>query len=422
MTVRAVVGGNWGDEGKGKFTDVFANQCDYVVRYQGGNNAGHTIVNPFGTFKLHLLPSGVFYPQVINVLATAVAVNLGALLQELDALIAAGVPAPKLCISNRAQVVMPWHPLLDALEEEYLAAEQFGSTRSGMAPFYADKYKKIGIQVCDLFDADVLKYKVEKALEHVNLVLIHRYNKEPLSSAAVLQDLSPALERIAPMVTDTQDLLYNAYLRGERILFEGQLGALKDPEHGIYPMTTSSSPLASFAPVSAGLPAQCLTQVTTVVKAYSSAVGEGPFVTEVDEDLASRWRILGNEFGAKTGRNRRIGWFDAVASRYGCRLQGTTEVVLSLLDVLGHFDTLKICTHYEIDGVLTDTFPTTRQLYKAQPVYETLPGWGTDISKVRSYEDLPEAARHYIKRVEALLGFDIRYISVGPGRDAVIER
>ncbi|MGL1892966.1 MAG: adenylosuccinate synthase [Spirochaetaceae bacterium] len=418
MGITAVVGANWGDEGKGKITDLLAKDSDFVVRFQGGNNAGHTIVNEYGKFQLHLLPSGVFNSNTINVLATGVAVNIEAFLSEYNELISRGVPKPNIVISHRAQVVLKHHILLDKLEEQRLGKEQFGSTQSGMAPFYSDKYLKIGIQIADLFNEESLLKKVERNIEKKNILLENLYNHPKLDAKQITLDLLEQGKLIKEYITDTKLLLTNNI--DGNILMEGQLGALKDPDHGIYPMTTSSSPLASFAPVSCGIPAAKLTRVVTVVKAYSSAVGAGPFVSELSGTEAKTLRLNGGEFGATTGRDRRVGWFDVVASKYGCELQGTTDVVLSLLDVLGYLDEIKICTGYKIDSEVITTFPTNPELEIAEPVYETLKGWKCDISNIRKFDDLPLGAKTYINRVQELIGFKIKYVSVGSNRDAII--
>ncbi|MBI9011552.1 MAG: adenylosuccinate synthase [Clostridiales bacterium] len=424
MSITAVVGGNWGDEGKGKITDLLAKQSDFVVRFQGGNNAGHTIINDYGKFQLHLLPSGVFNPNTVNVLATSVAVNIEAFLTEYRDVISRNVPKPNIKISHRAQVVLPHHILLDKLEEKRLGKDQFGSTQSGMAPFYSDKYLKIGIQVADLYDYDALLNKVIRNIEKKNILLEHLYNHKALNAIEITDYLFEQGKSIECFVDDTRKLLKNA-IKDKNILMEGQLGALKDPDHGIYPMTTSSSPLASFAPVSTGLPASELKRVITVVKSYSSAVGSGPFVSEIFGDAGDTLRINGGdagEFGATTGRPRRMGWFDAVASRYGCELQGTTEVVLSLLDVLGYLDEIPVCTHYEIDGNRCDVFPVNSELEKAKPVFKVLKGWKSDISNIRNFKELPLEAKEYVNFVEELLGFPITLISVGPKRDDIIMK
>jgi len=424
MSITAVVGGNWGDEGKGKITDLLAKQSDFVVRFQGGNNAGHTIINDYGKFQLHLLPSGVFNPNTVNVLATSVAVNIEAFLTEYRDVISRNVPKPNIKISHRAQVVLPHHILLDKLEEKRLGKDQFGSTQSGMAPFYSDKYLKIGIQVADLYDYDALLKKVIRNIEKKNILLEHLYNHKILNAIEITDYLFEQGKSIECFVDDTRALLKDA-IKDKNILMEGQLGALKDPDHGIYPMTTSSSPLASFAPVSTGLPASELKRVITVVKSYSSAVGSGPFVSEIFGDAGDTLRINGGdagEFGATTGRPRRMGWFDAVASRYGCELQGTTEVVLSLLDVLGYLDEIPVCTHYEIDGNRCDVFPVNSELEKAKPVFKVLKGWKSDISNIRNFKELPLEAKEYVNFVEELLGFPVTLISVGPKRDDIIMK
>lgn len=425
MGITAVVGANWGDEGKGKTTDYLAVQSDVVARYQGGSNAGHTIINEYGKFALHLLPSGVFYPHVTNVLGPGVALNVAAFLKEREALIARGVPEPTLRVSDRTQVVMPYHLLLDAYEEDRLGHRGFGSTKAGIAPFYADKYYKVGVQVADLFDEERLLARLESALAPKNVLLEHLYGKPPITPEELLPELRRNAEGIRPFVCDTLALFHDALAAGKRILVEGQLGALRDPDHGIYPFSTSSSPLAGFAAVGAGIPPQAIDRVVAVVKAYSSCVGAGPFVTELEGDTAHQLRERGGdagEYGATTGRPRRMGWFDAVATRYGCRAQGATEVALSLLDVLGYLDEIPLCTAYEIDGERTETFPVSARLDRAKPVYETLPGWNCSVTDVRKFQDLPPQARAYVERIEELVQTPIRLISVSPRREAMIER
>lgn len=425
MSITAIVGGNWGDEGKGKMTDLLAKQADYVVRFQGGNNAGHTIINEYGKFQLHLLPSGVFTQNITNVLATGVALNIEGFLKEYNELISRGVPKPNIKISDRAQIVLPHHILFDKYEEERLGKAKFGSTQSGIAPFYTDKFSKIGIQVVDLFDKETLLSKVSKNIEKKNVLLAHLYNKPLLDAQEICDYLYDLGSKIEEFVTDTSKELYQAYEDGKEILMEGQLGALKDPDHGIYPMTTSSSPLACHAPVGAGVPAKSIENVVTVVKAYSSSVGAGPFVSEIFGDEATELRNRGGdngEYGATTGRPRRMGWFDVVATKYGCRIQGTTDVALSLLDVLGYLKEIPVCKAYEIDGVQTTDFPPTGILEKAQPIVEYLPGWNCDISNIRTYEELPQEAKDYVEYIQQKIGFNIKYISVGPQRDAIIIR
>ena len=423
--VRAIVGANWGDEGKGKMTDLLAAESDYVVRFQGGSNAGHTVINKYGKFALHLLPSGVFHPHTTNILGPGVAVNLRILLDELKMLKAKNVPGPKVLISERAQVVMPWHALFDRLEEERLGNRSFGSTQSGIAPFYADKYYKTGIQVCDLYDPEVLRGKVNAVCEVKNVLLKNLYNSMVIDAEAVFNDISALGEEIRHMVCDTTGLLQNAIEQNKNILLEGQLGALKDPDLGIYPFSTSSSPLAGFGSVGAGIPPYKIKNIIAVVKAYSSCVGAGPFVTEIHGDAAAELRERGGdagEYGATTGRPRRMGWFDAIATRYGCMIQGATEAALTLLDVLGYLDEIPVCTGYEIDGEITQSFPVTNLLSRARPVYTRLPGWKCDITGIRKFEDLPRAARDYIRFIEEAVGFPVKWVSNGPNREDVILR
>jgi adenylosuccinate synthase len=425
MTATAVVGANWGDEGKGKITDMLAADAAYVVRFQGGNNAGHTIINGYGKFALHLLPSGVFYPHTTNILGPGVALNAQAFLDELETLEQASVPAPKIAISDRAQVVMPFHPLLDAYEEKRLGQNQFGSTKAGIAPFYADKYAKLGVQVADLSDPVRLRQRLEHSLTGKNVLFEHLYGMPTLKAEELVPSLLEYGRRLAPYICDTVDLLHQGLDAGEHILVEGQLGALRDPDHGIYPFPSSSSPLAGFAAVGAGIPPHRIRRIVAVAKAYSSCVGAGPFVTELDEKPGDELRRRGGddgEYGATTGRPRRMGWFDAVATRYGCRVQGATEVALTLLDVLGYLEEIPVCVAYQIDGAQTQRFPVPRDLDRARPVYRNLPGWRQDISAVRSFEELPAAAQDYVLAVETMIGVPIRYISVGPQREATIDR
>ena len=423
--VTAIVGANWGDEGKGKITDMLAEKADVVVRFQGGANAGHTIVNKYGKFALHTLPSGVFNENVTSVIGNGVALNIPVLIKELQSILDRDVPAPKLLISDRAQMVMPYHILFDQYEEERLAGRSFGSTKSGIAPFYSDKYAKIGFQVNELFFEDRLKEKLTRVLETKNVLLEHLYHKPLLSVDEIFEELMRYKEMVAPYVCDVSAYLWNAIHEGKQILLEGQLGSLKDPDHGIYPMVTSSSTLAAFGAIGAGIPPYEIGKIVTVVKAYSSAVGAGAFVSEIFGDEADELRRRGGdggEYGATTGRPRRMGWFDCVASKYGCRIQGTTDVAFTVLDVLGYLDEIPVCTGYEIDGKVTTEFPTTGLLEKAKPVYEVLPGWKTDIRGIRTYEELPEKCRNYIEFVEKKIGFPITMISNGPGRDDIIYR
>ncbi|WNR43847.1 adenylosuccinate synthase [Paenibacillus roseipurpureus] len=424
MTVTAIVGANWGDEGKGKFTDLLAAKSGYVVRYQGGSNAGHTIINQYGKFALHLLPSGVCHAGVTNVIGPGVALNIRALQQELAQFTERGMPAPKLRISDRAQVLLPYHILLDELEEERLGARKFGSTKQGIAPFYADKYAKLGIQVADLWDEAQLREKLTASTTPKNVLLHHLYQKPAIDVEEIVALLRGQADFIRPYVCDTTDLLHEALAKKESILVEGQLGALRDPDHGIYPYTTSSSTLAGFAAVGAGLTPHCIQTVVAVTKAYSSCAGEGAFVTELFEEEAEELRKRGGdagEYGVTTGRPRRVGWFDAVATRYGCKVQGATEVALTNLDVLGYLTEIEVCYAYEIDGVETTSFPNPSQLVRAIPLYEKWQGWGCDISQARSFAELPQQAQAYVRRIEQLIGVDIRWISVGPHRDQTID-
>ena len=424
--VKAIVGANWGDEGKGKITDMLAEESDIIVRFQGGSNAGHTIINDYGKFALHILPSGVFYNHTTSVIGNGVALNIQNLVDEIDSLVKQGVPQPKVLVSDRAQILMPYHILFDQYEEERLGGKSFGSTKSGIAPFYSDKYAKTGFQVNELFDdEDVLKEKVYRVLETKNVLVEHLYHKAPIDPEEIFQELLKYREMIRPFVCDVSVFLRDAIKAGKKILLEGQLGSLKDPDFGIYPMVTSSSTLASYGAIGAGIPGYEIKEVVTVVKAYSSAVGAGEFVSEIfgaEADELRRRGGDGGEFGATTGRPRRMGWFDAVASRYGCRMQGATEVALTVLDVLGYLDELPVCIGYEIDGKMTRDFPATPQLKKAKPVYTTLPGWKTEIRGITKYEDLPENCRNYIEFIEKELEVPITMVSNGPGRHEIIHR
>ena len=423
--IKAVVGANWGDEGKGKITDMLAQEADIVVRFQGGANAGHTIVNKYGKFALHTLPSGVFYDHITSVIGNGVALNIPILFDEIKNLTDRNVPMPKILISDRAQIVMPYHILLDAYEEERLAGKSYGSTKSGIAPFYSDKYAKIGFQVSELFDEDTLREKVAKVTAMKNVLMEHLYHKPLIDEKELLDTLHTYRDMVAPYVGDVSTFLYEANKAGKTILLEGQLGTLKDPDHGIYPMVTSSSTLAAYGAIGAGRPPYEIKQVITVCKAYSSAVGAGAFVSEIFGDEADELRRRGGdggEYGATTGRPRRMGWFDCVASKYGCRLQGTTDVAFTVLDVLGYLDEIPVCTAYDIDGEITTDFPVTYKLEKAKPVIEKLPGWKCDIRGIKKYEDLPENCRKYIEFVEDHIGFRITMVSNGPSRDDIIYR
>lgn len=424
--VTAIVGANWGDEGKGKITDMLGQQSDIIVRFQGGSNAGHTIINDYGKFALHLLPSGVFYDHTTSIIGNGVALNIPYLFQEINDLVKRNVPKPKVLVSDRAQIVMPYHILFDQYEEERLGKDSFGSTKSGIAPFYSDKYAKIGIQVSELFDDDLLRDKVARICEQKNVILEHLYHKPALDPEELMNTLHEYRDMVAPYVCDVSLYLRQAIQEGKNILLEGQLGSLKDPDHGIYPMVTSSSTLASYGAIGAGIPPYEIRRIVTVVKAYSSAVGAGEFVSEIlDEEEADALRKHGGdggEYGATTGRPRRMGWFDAVASRYGCQIQGATEVVLTVLDCLGYLQEIPVCVGYEIDGKISKDFPVTVQLAKAKPVYEVLPGWHCDISGITEYDKLPENCRKYIEFIEKELGVPITMVSNGPKRSDIIYR
>ena len=423
--VQAVVGANWGDEGKGKITDMLAEKADIIVRFQGGANAGHTIVNDYGKFALHTLPSGVFYDHTTSIIGNGVALNIPVLFNEVKSIVDRGVPMPKILVSDRAQMVMSYHILFDQYEEERLGGKSFGSTKSGIAPFYSDKYAKIGFQVSELFDEELLKEKVVRICEQKNVILKYLYHKPELKPEDLMEELHEYKKMVEPFVCDTSAYLWNAIKEGKQILLEGQLGSLKDPDHGIYPMVTSSSTLAAYGAIGAGIPPYEIQKIVTVVKAYSSAVGAGAFVSEIFGDEADELRKRGGdggEFGATTGRPRRMGWFDCVASKYGCRIQGTTDVAFTVLDVLGYLDEIPVCVGYEIDGEVITDFPTTAKLEKAKPVLKKLPGWGCDIRGIKTYEELPENCRKYIEFVEEQIGFPITMVSNGPGRHDIIFR
>ena len=423
--VKAVVGANWGDEGKGKITDMLAAKADIIVRFQGGANAGHTIVNAYGKFALHTLPSGVFYDHTTSIIGNGVALNIPILMGEIKSIVDKGVPMPKILVSDRAQIVMPYHILLDQYEEERLGGKSFGSTKSGIAPFYSDKYAKIGFQVSELFDEELLKEKVSRVCEIKNVLFKHMYHKDEIDEAELLKTLGEYRDMIEPFVCDTSLFIDKALKEGKTVLLEGQLGTLKDPDHGIYPMVTSSSTLAAYGAIGAGIATYEIRQIVTVCKAYSSAVGAGAFVSEIFGDEADELRRRGGdggEYGATTGRPRRMGWFDCVASRYGCRMQGTTDVAFTVLDVLGYLDEIPVCVGYEIDGEVTKEFPVTRLLEKAKPVLKKLPGWKCDIRGIKEYDALPKECRDYIEFIEDELGYPITMVSNGPSRDDIIYR
>ena len=423
--VRAIVGANWGDEGKGKITDMLGEKSDIIVRFQGGSNAGHTIINDYGKFALHLLPSGVFYQHTTCIIGNGVALNIPYLQKEIDEIVSKGVPKPHILVSDRAQILMPYHIDFDAYEEERLGGKSFGSTKSGIAPFYSDKYAKIGFQVSELFDDDILKEKVYRVAEMKNVMLEHMYHKPLIDPEELLKTLHEYRDIVEPYVADTSLFISNALKEGKTVLLEGQLGSLKDPDFGIYPMVTSSSTLAAYGAIGAGIPPYEIKDIITVVKAYSSAVGAGEFVSEIFGDEADELRRRGGdggEFGATTGRPRRMGWCDAVASRYGCRMQGATEVALTVLDVLGYLDEIPVCVGYEIDGEVTRDFPVTAKLAKAKPVYKVLPGWKEEIRGITEYDKLPENCRKYIEFIEKELEVPITMVSNGPGRHEIIYR
>ena len=425
--IKAIVGANWGDEGKGKITDMLSQNADIIIRFQGGSNAGHTIKNNYGKFALHMLPSGVFYGHTTSILGNGVALNIPYMFNEINSIVEKGVPMPKILVSDRAQILMPYHILFDEYEEERLAGKAFGSTKSGIATFYSDKYAKIGFQVQELFmDEDLLREKVERVILQKNVLLEHLYHKPALDPDEIMATLKEYKEMVAPYVCDVALFLDEAIKSGKQILLEGQLGALKDPDHGIYPMVTSSSTLAAYGAIGAGVPPYEITDIITVVKAYSSAVGGGAFVSEIlDEVEAEELRKRGGdggEYGATTGRPRRVGWFDAVATKYGCMTQGTTEVAFTVLDPLGYLDEIPVCVGYEIDGEVTDRFPCTSKLEKAKPVLKKLPGWKCDITGIREYDQLPAEAQNYVDEIEKMIGFPITYVSNGPGREDIIKR
>ena len=423
--VTAVVGANWGDEGKGKITDMLGEESDIIVRFQGGSNAGHTIVNDYGKFALHILPSGVFYDHTTSIIGNGVALNIPDLFKEIQGIVDRGVPMPKIKVSDRAQIVMPYHILFDQYEEERLGGKSFGSTKSGIAPFYSDKYAKTGIQVSELFDEELLREKVVGICEKKNVLLEHLYHKPALKVDDVMATLAEYRQMVEPYVCDVSAYLYEARKEGKRILLEGQLGSLKDPDHGIYPMVTSSSTLAGYGAIGAGLPPYEIKRIVTVVKAYSSAVGAGEFVSEIFGDEADELRRRGGdggEYGATTGRPRRMGWFDAVATRYGCEIQGATEVVLTVLDCLGYLKEIPVCVGYEIDGEVVKDFPVTTKLAKAKPVYKVLPGWNCDIGGIKEYDKLPKECRDYIEFIEKEIGVPIKMVSNGPKRHDIIHR
>lgn len=423
--IKAIVGANWGDEGKGKITDILAENADIVVRFQGGSNAGHTIINKYGKFAMHQLPSGVFHENIVNIIGTGMAFNVPYFKKELDYLNERGIKNPKILISDRVELLMPYHILLDEYEEERLSSKQYGSTKSGIAPFYSDKYAKIGIRITDLFDEQLLMEKLENVCAIKNALIVNLYHKEPLDPKALFEEIKGYKDIVEPYLENTAVYLNKAVKEGKTVLMEGQLGALKDPDHGIYPYTTSSSVLAGFASIGAGIPPKEITDVIAITKAYSSAVGAGPFVSEIFGEEAQILRDRGGdagEYGATTGRPRRMGYFDCVATRYGCMLQGATQVVLTAIDVLGYMDEIPVCVAYDIDGEITRDFPHTDMLSKAKPVLKRLPGWKCDVRGIKKYEDLPENARKYVEFIEKEIEAPITIVSNGPKREEIIYR
>ena len=425
--VTAIVGANWGDEGKGKITDLLANDSDIVIRFQGGANAGHTIINEHGRFALHLMPSGVCHDNIVNIIGNGVALDIHKFINEYNEVKERGLN-PQLLVSDRVQVIMPYHVDFDKFEEERLGGKAFGSTKSGIAPFFSDKYAKIGFQVSELFDEVTLKEKIERVLEIKNALLVNLYHKDPIKSDELLAEMLEQGRLIKPFVTNTQAFLYEAVKAGKKILLEGQLGTMKDPDMGIYPMVTSSSTLAGYGTVGAGIPPYEIKKIVAVTKAYSSSVGGGAFVSEIlDEAVAKELRDRGGdkgEYGATTGRPRRVGWFDCVATRYGVRLQGATDVALTNLDVLGYLDKIPVCTGYEIDGEITKDFPNPTLLDKCKPVIEYLPSWKGkgEIRGLTEYDKLPQEARDYVEFIEKELGVKISIVSTGPAREEIIYR
>lgn len=425
--VKAIVGANWGDEGKGKITDLLASDSDIVIRFQGGANAGHTIINEYGRFALHLMPSGVCHENIVNIIGNGVALDIHKFINEYNDLKERGLN-PKLMVSDRVQVVMPYHVDFDKFEEERLGGKAFGSTKSGIAPFFSDKYAKIGFQVSELFDEETLREKINRVLEIKNALLVNLYHKDPIDQEKLLAEMLEQGRLIKPFVANTQAFLYDAIKEGKKILLEGQLGTMKDPDMGIYPMVTSSSTLAGYGCVGAGIPPYEIKQIYAVTKAYSSSVGGGAFVSEIlDEAVAKELRDRGGdkgEYGATTGRPRRVGWFDCVATRYGVRLQGATDVALTNLDVLGYLDKIPVCTAYELNGEIIHDFPNPTQIEKCKPVIEYLPSWKGkgEIRGLTDYNQLPQEARDYVEFIEKQIGVHISIVSTGPAREEIIFR
>ncbi|WP_026505801.1 adenylosuccinate synthase [Butyrivibrio sp. NC3005] len=424
--VKAVVGANWGDEGKGKITDTLADSADVVIRFQGGANAGHTIVNEYGKFALHTMPSGVFHQNIMNVVGNGMAFDIDKFLNELDSITEKNVPMPQLLISDRVQVMMPYHVLFDTLEEARLAGKSFGSTKSGIAPFYSDKFAKIGWQINEFYqDDDVLMEKINRVADIKDALLVNLYHTDPIDREGLLDWIKERRDRVKPYIGDVSLYLDKAIKENKTILLEGQLGTMKDPDHGIYPMVTSSSPLAGYGAIGAGIPPYEIKQIVVVSKAYSSAVGAGEFVSEIFGDEAVALRNHGGdggEYGATTGRPRRVGWYDCVASKYGCRLQGCTDVAFTVLDDLGYLDEIPVCVAYELDGKEITEFPVTKDLKRCKPVYKVFPGWKCDIRGIRKFEDLPQKAKDYVNFIEEQIGYPITMVSNGPAREDIIYR
>jgi adenylosuccinate synthase len=424
--VKAVVGANWGDEGKGKITDTLADSADVVIRFQGGANAGHTIVNEYGKFALHTVPSGAFHQNIMNIMGSGVAFDIEKFMNELKSITDKGVPQPQIMVSDRAQVMMPYHVLFDTLEEARLAGKSFGSTKSGIAPFYSDKYSKIGWQINEFYqDDDVLMEKINRIADIKDCLLVNLYHTDPIDRSGLLAWIREQRTKVEPYIGNVSEYLGEAIKAGKTILLEGQLGTMKDPDNGIYPMVTSSSPIAGFGAVSCGIPPYEIKQIVVVSKAYSSAVGAGEFVSEIFGDEAVLLRNHGGdggEYGATTGRPRRVGWYDCVASKYGCRVQGATDVAFTVLDDLGYLDEIPVCVAYELDGKQITEFPVTKDLHRCKPVYKTFKGWKSDIRGIRKFEDLPQEAQDYVNYIEQQIGFPITMVSNGPAREDIIYR
>ena len=420
----AIVGINWGDEGKGRMVDLLTEDYDVVVRFQGGGNAGHTVINEKGKFALHLLPSGIFRDGVVNILGNGVALDPENLWNEMQEVMNQGVPLTpdNLKISDRASLLLPWHRDLDNLEEQRLADKKYGSTKQGIAPFYSDKYQKKTVLAGELFYPEELKSHLTDLMEWKNLTLTEVYGAKGYTMEMLEEWIDNFCDKIKPYICDTGAFLKQAQDEGKNILFEAQLGSLRDLDYGIYPYTTSSNTTAAYAPIGSGLPSAKITETVGVVKAYSTCVGEGPFVCEMFGDEAEELRKNGFEYGAKTGRPRRVGPIDIVATRYGVEVQAATVIALTKLDVLSYMDKIPVCTHYMLDGKQVDRFPFPTALSHAKPVIEYFDGWKCDVSGIRKWEDLPRAAQDYINFIEEQIGCPIKYISVGAERDSIIIR